>query len=462
MWSSDYASETSHGFSIAASSRLVRSTRFSSSKPGQQHNPLDIDTSTAVKALDLLRLQTSNACGAFEAHSVPLSLSWPTSNLADQRLLQHYIECTSSRLLPLKRTRNPFIDHILPVACNDSTTLHALLAISAAHLSFRDRSSSVAAQTHYIVCIRAVRHKVACFLEKPDEGAVALLTCVLLLCLFESVNGDTEGRLFKHLRASTSLVSYIWKKTDLSQDRLQKILIEQFLYLSFIHGSLRFSNARDRQPVEALRQLSDAIALNFTAQDIDGMAFGRSYQIYKVLPEIRAFAEMVPKTLPRYLDPDIQMRFDLLESKVLDWEIDGRDRASEEDLTAGLLVQLGVLVYLYAVHSGPGRPPETILPRIQLLINQFVTRELQLDRDAPCRALLLWPMIIVGSCALKRRHRAHIQYVLLHSHHMMYATTSVVRYLQLLWNDERFGDSWFGPYGLEHVAQRYGVDLSLA
>jgi hypothetical protein len=460
-WTSNNTQEASHVLPIAAESRSVRSTRLSTPGPREQKAPSSIDITTAVRALKLLDSQRSHACRVLGVETIPSTLSWPTRDLADRRLLQHYIECTSKRLLPLKRTGNPFIDHILPIACSDSTTLHVLLAISASHLSFRDASSSAAAQTHYIVCIRALKHKVARFIERPGEDAVALLACMLLLCLFESVNGDMEGRLSKHLHASTAPVSYLRRNKVLSQDSLPRILFEQFVYFSFIHRSLRFGDVRDQHADQTLRQLSDSIALDLTAHDIDGIAFGRTYQVYKILPEIRAFAEMVPKTFPRYADSDIELHFDLLESKVLQSEVVSQDHADEEDVAAGLLIQLGVLVYLHAARSGPGMPPEGIMTRVQLLISEFVTVDLQLNRNAPCRSLLLWPLIVVGSCALQQSHRAHIQCALLHSHHMMYATTSVLRHLRLLWNDKGFGESCFGPFGLEDVARRYDVDLSL-
>ena len=120
----------------------------------------------------------------------PLSTSpswWPKLQYdpSAQRLFQHYVERTASMIAAVNFTDKPFIKHLLPLASTNDGVLHAILALSSSHLSFRDETSTALARSHYAVALRSVKYEVTNVGKGNRNESLNLLVLLLLLCQFE-------------------------------------------------------------------------------------------------------------------------------------------------------------------------------------------------------------------------------------------------------------------------------------
>lgn len=102
-----------------------------------------------------------------------------------QRLLQHYVERTASKLAAINFPDKPFVSHLLPLASTNDGIMHAILALSSSHLSFRDEDLTAVAYSHYAVALRAAKYEVTNVANGKRNEALHLLVLLLLLCQFE-------------------------------------------------------------------------------------------------------------------------------------------------------------------------------------------------------------------------------------------------------------------------------------
>lgn len=388
----------------------------------------------------------------------------------DKLLLQHYLDVTSVRLFAFHHSQNPFCHQLLPMASEETAVLHGLLAVSGSHLSFQEDSVSVEARSHYAICLRAAKYEITRVIGGSKDRALPLLALLILMCYFESVNGDMKGALLTHLRAATAILPLVLSLRKAVTERLSLVLLESYLFFAFVSGNVGLSPTNMIGPDSAVQALSLSIGRRAQYLNLQGFMFGRIFPLFEIIPEITKFAHRLAKTAPRHQDPGICNDFAILEARILEWEagdvhVEAQNAASSDEVcdgsNAGLLFQYATLIFLRAALCGPYIPPLFIMVQIEILVDEFVRLSKRLARAAKTRTLMLWPTLIVGSCARMEQHRAHLEDVLYQSHAKMHATTSVAKLLRLLWSEREYGTSVFGPYGIGMVAQKYNISLSL-
>lgn len=402
----------------------------------------------------------------------PRSLALTNHTPQDQRLLQHYVETTSTRLFAFNHSRNPFHFEFLPMASKEPALLHGLLALSGAHLSFKQSSADVLARSHYAICLRAAKYEITRVSEGSLDRAFLLCALLIILCHFETIGGDMTGAMLTHLRAIAAILPLAWRVGRAINERLWLVLLEQFMYFAIVSDNVGLPSTAATVPDSTIRALASSIGHQFL--NIQGIMFGRAghiFPLFETIPLIRIFAQKPAKTSPRHLDSAIISEFTMLEDRVLDWKAQmdqdtGGNLVLNVDelpveVNAGLLFQGAVLIFLRAAMYGPGMPPSSILAEIEVLVAEFIFLSEKLALGAKTRTLMLWPSLIVGSCAQKEEHRAHLRFALYQSPAEMYATTSAAKLLELLWTDECYGTSVFGPYGITTVARKHKICLSL-
>lgn len=104
-------------------------------------------------------------------------------------LLQHYMESTSTWLAAKPLSSNPFIAIVLPLASSDDLLMHALLALSGTHLTFRKGGHleiQTATRAHYSLLLRNLRTIFADEALRDDVRRTSRLLLVLVvLCHVE-------------------------------------------------------------------------------------------------------------------------------------------------------------------------------------------------------------------------------------------------------------------------------------
>jgi hypothetical protein len=106
------------------------------------------------------------------------------------KLLEHYTMVTAILLPAWTQTKahNPFINFVLPLAHNDDLLMHAVLAVSGAHLSHKladTASVEQATYKHYSSVLRELRNDISQGHFGGMKGIVRLLSVLAFLCQYE-------------------------------------------------------------------------------------------------------------------------------------------------------------------------------------------------------------------------------------------------------------------------------------
>jgi hypothetical protein len=400
-----------------------------------------------------------------------LSNSWGgmVVKSGDQRLLQHYIENTSRRLSAIEDEHCPFTNILVSMAFCENAVLHGLIALSASHLSFKEEAVVFDARSHYAICLRSVKYEITRVVSGDEERVLPLFTLLMLLCLFEIVDGTLTGAMASHVRAATAILPSFWSAANEENERLHTFLLDQYFYYSFVADNLGLS-AKGRLPYKpVIDDLTVSIRTRVQQSSTQNVMFGQCFKLFEIIPKVTEFAYRPTTTYPRHEDPEIKHEFYRLEAQVLAWRagtpIVEKSTINWHEFNAevnvGLLVQCAILIFLRAALCGSATPPGPVYDQIQSLVEDFMRVSKALTLAAKPRTTLLWPDLIVGSCVLKDSHRSHLLYCLEQSHFEMHSMTQAAKLLRLLWDEDGYGISLFGPYGLNEIAHKYNMYLSV-
>lgn len=116
------------------------------------------------------------------------------------QLLEHYTGVTAPQLPAYiqNQMRNPFINYILPVAFEDDLLMHAVLAVSGAHLSHklpRATSLELATHKHYSYVLRRLQSEILQCFSGDTTRVIRLLLVPAFLCLYEVRSPEQETSL---------------------------------------------------------------------------------------------------------------------------------------------------------------------------------------------------------------------------------------------------------------------------
>lgn len=126
---------------------------------------------------------TSTRLSGLAFHSEACSLT-----LQSSQLLQHYVTETAVVLVTGTPPINHFILCILPQAYADETLMHAILAVSGAHLSYGLEDSSCiqkSTRMHYVAVLRAVQDEITCGGGMEASRIQRLVPVLGFLCQYE-------------------------------------------------------------------------------------------------------------------------------------------------------------------------------------------------------------------------------------------------------------------------------------
>ena len=104
-------------------------------------------------------------------------------------LLSHYLAQTAALVAPISLENNVFLTVLVPMAYTDDLLMHAILALSGAHLDFREGAQPQiqhAASVHYGLVLRGLRHELTeASPEVSTEKMLRLSLVLVLLCHVE-------------------------------------------------------------------------------------------------------------------------------------------------------------------------------------------------------------------------------------------------------------------------------------
>ncbi|KAF5529958.1 transcriptional activator UGA3 [Fusarium mexicanum] len=150
------------------------------------------------------------------------NLAYPSDN--SRRLYQHYINTTAEMLTCRPSLDgNPFVQYLLPLASHDALVLNCALAIGGAHVVINDTSPSneaargfeIAARGHHASVLSGIQkllyYRTGQTIHAPEANTAPpspsrVLLILLLICVFDHVQGSSRSSIYHHLKGSQEYV----------------------------------------------------------------------------------------------------------------------------------------------------------------------------------------------------------------------------------------------------------------
>ncbi|OAL23817.1 hypothetical protein AYO22_06136 [Fonsecaea multimorphosa] len=396
-------------------------------------------------------------------------------------LLQHYLEETSTFLVAKPARFNPYVTLVVPLAYSDGLLMHAVLALSGTQLSFKkaqDYHIHLVTRRHYSEALRTLGILVADQSACEDlDRALRIALVSLILCYVEAISGESGGGgIFPHLRACREMILTLLQQEHETFPNEDTRLIKGFVVE--VYSFLVFSNS--------IVPCGSGDAARTVPYDsfLDSLQFLQEYQTFGVLVGCApALFELIPPVTRLAMDrlreeeediqdaaaalcdkPDQQSRYDELVKILEQWR--PPPVASEmaewtlEHTWIGEIYRQALLIFVRAAVCGSVVDNPKVIAAIQRHIDVVMPLLLPVA-DSPFGTLLLWPVMVIGSCLVAESQR---QFFL----NRLYNETKVVvaqvieagRLLELVWNDD--DKRAYGPFGLHLVMKKHKINFGVS
>ncbi|CCT63541.1 uncharacterized protein FFB20_03019 [Fusarium fujikuroi] len=454
----------------------VNTTRASSSNPPQN---VSLTAYGVPSVQSGLRAAATSSLRAAPAYG---NLAYLSDN--SRRLYQHYISVTAEML-----TRgpsldgNPFIQYLLPLASHDALVLNCVLAIGGAHVVVNDTSSShkgargleVAARSHYANVLSGIQkllyYRTGQTIYAPEADITPptpsrVLLILLLLCVFDHVQGSSRSSIYHHLKASQEYIKLLTSDSNAPDElrNLRGFILELYAYhtikLAITPRSLTSNEFVEIDPsVHSLDVLD-----GYKSQ---GYLLGFGKQIFELVPRVSKLVEarrneeqQNPKR-PTALSKEYDSLLQKLHSVDEAGDESNGLRPYKERAGATMIYQNALIVYLKSAFQRNMLADPELMFEIEERIDQIMPNFYNLFvSESPYRRMLLWPGVIMGSCARSEKHVAGFRAGFkARASGTPGAVKTGARIVELLWNDP--DPRAFGPRGLSFIMTKHGISCSL-
>ncbi|KAJ9639718.1 hypothetical protein H2204_003511 [Knufia peltigerae] len=396
-------------------------------------------------------------------------------------LLQHYLEETSTFLVAKPAHYNPYLTLIVPLAYSDDILMHAVLALSGTQLSFkkgRDHHIHLATRRHYSQTLRSLGPLIAEQSVCEDtERALRIALVSLILCYVEAISGDAGGGgIFLHLRACREMIL-----TVLGSERGRPSNEETRSIKGFVLEVYSFLVLSNRiTPYDCC----DTARMMPHDPFLDSLDFLQEYKTFGVLlGSVQGLFELIPLASKLALD---RLREELEDSQIAaaarrnrchrrfvydnliivleQW----RSPAVSPEMTEwylehswiGEIYRQALLIFVKISMCGSVVDNPKVIATIQGHIDVVMPLLLPVA-DSPLGTLLLWPVMVIGSCLIAECQR---QFFL----NRLYNETKVVvaqvveagKLLELVWYDA--DKRAYGPFGLHLAMKKHKINFGVS
>jgi hypothetical protein len=191
---------------------------------------------------------------------------------------------------------------------------------------------------------------------------------------------------------------------------------------------------------------------------------GSAYELFEMIPVISHLGAQ------RLLEEELQSSstethrlYATILSNIETWvvqELSGGELQWEKDHEiAAELYRGALLIYLHTSACGGTVPDHVRENQIRPLTKEFLNKLASLP-DSNFGTIMLWPMMIVGSCLTDRPDQEAMRIGLLDSRYRMHVQHRAHELLQLLWQDTR--PCAYGPYGLQLMMSKHGTNFCMS
>lgn len=258
-----------------------------------------------------------------------------------------------------------------------------------------------------------------------------------------------------------------------TQDNAAIFIIESFLYLEVVSKNMTLrldAPSRESRSPETRQSYLLPFFASWATASCRSYFIGYGHDLFDLIPQINQFAKKPAGASPRCRDEQLLNDFYHFENLIITWEphtfamgvLDSpSDTLNDDLLTAGVLYQMALLVYLRLALNGPGWPQITMNEEIQWAVNEALTLFDSLSPQSPSWSSLLWPFLIIGSCIQSPEKQESLVSTLMRSNDLMPCCGRVMNLLMWLWSEPDVDGTFFGPFGIDAIMEKRGIKLCL-
>lgn len=196
-----------------------------------------------------------------------------------------------------------------------------------------------------------------------------------------------------------------------------------------------------------------------------GVFLGCGHGLFETIPKISILAmdRLAEEEHSSICTAESQSTYDDLVSTLLSWNSPPVDREMIEyevaHISAGEVYRQALLMFVKTAMCGSVVGNPKVISELQGHI-EVITGVLPEVHTSPFVTVMLWPMMIAGSCIISPRGRRELLMILESSTIELMQVAQAAKLLRLLWedNDERA----FGPFGLHLIMQKHDIMFSMA
>ncbi|KAK7458373.1 C6 zinc finger domain-containing protein [Colletotrichum acutatum] len=372
---------------------------------------------------------------------------------------------------------NPFINYVLPLAASDSLVMDCVLANGGAHMAVLepDRPQlEVMTRRHYARLLEGLR-KALCddtvcpFGERDEDKKLYTLLILIMLCIFEGVQGDNSGAVYHHIRASRHYVMDLAADTYKPSASKKTEHIRGFLLEIYAMFALKLS-VTPRGLQEEIPVTLDPFlgSLEFLSRyKSRGFMIGFGHGLFAMMPEISNLLEKRRKEeLSGSTSDGLLKSYKSLLEKLdsLDPSADvleGQDACPRyQQSTAVTIYRTALILILHSAFHEDLYKNADLLAEIDLRIDKILPLCWAVYASkSPLRRMMLWPGSILASCCKKAEHIHAFRLGLNSNPRSPGGVREAAKAVELLWQDD--DPNAFGPRGLNMVMKKHGLSFSM-
>ncbi|PNP80948.1 hypothetical protein FNYG_05763 [Fusarium nygamai] len=398
-------------------------------------------------------------------------------------LYQQYLDVTAEML-----TRgpcadgNPFIHYLLPLAATDTLVLDCILAIGGAHLTVNDTTSTiqraraleVATRGHYATVLSGLQKLLSYEtgqIVPLDEHTgpptpIRILLILLLLCVYDHVQGHSRGSMYHHLKACRQYINLLTSDPTPSNElkHLKGFMLELYAY----HAIKITITPRGFLSDEVVEIDPSVYSLDILREyKSRGFLLGFGQGLWEMVPEISQLVEARREEEKRGIiaTTAFQEQYDSLLVRLEgynEFEEDTNGLSSREEQAAAVMIyQHGLIVYLQSAFYPDMLADPNLAAELENRVEQTMSAFYSLFvSESPYRRMLLWPGTIMASVARRQEHiRVFRAGFLARASRTPGAVKMGAKIVELLWSDPE--PRAFGPRGVSDIMTKHDISLSL-
>lgn len=272
-----------------------------------------------------------------------------------------------------------------------------------------------------------------------------------------------KGSIFLHLRACQQLIQCLLSEPQQEQTRDDRKLLgfalEIYAYLVLVNTITPHSTTGGRAiyPDYFITSLG-----TLSGYDTFGTMFAGAHGLFEIIPKISLLFEQRLEEQAGNCSLRNKSTYTTLLNCITNWKLCeigsvSTDMALQRE-SAAEVYRYALLIYLETAMSGPVVDDPATICKIQDYIDSIISLSFLVE-GSQYGAIILWPIVIAGSCMVKDSQRKILTASLKQSRYQMQLCIAACELFQYLWSDP--DRRAYGPYGLHLIMQKHDINYCL-